>query len=138
MKLELIESMATAMEDTIIGAIIKSETLKDLVDNANCVDLYIRYEPFSGDKETFNIYYGSVYNEDEYKRFINYKDLPYINLRTDDFDVNIKADSFERECFIEVIEHDKTLINEVIERQLNGEKLSQEEIWEILNRDKNA
>lgn len=104
MKLELQESMATAMEDTVVGAIVKSETIKDLVDNFICADFYISYTNVSSDKEEFRIYCSGVYDPDEYKRFINHKDLPYINLRTDDFDVNIIADSFEQECYIEVIE----------------------------------
>lgn len=136
MKIELTESMATAMEDTIIGAIYKSETLKDLINNANCVDLSIHYTNVSEDEESFRIYYGSVYNKDEYERFINHNKLPYINLRTDDFDIDIKADSFERECFIEVVEHDKTRINEVIKRMLNGEKFSQDEVYEMVIGDK--
>lgn len=102
MKVILTESACFHMEDTIIGAIAKSKNIDNLIKNANCLDLFITYENNLGNKDVFKIYYAGVYNEDEYNRFAKNKYLPKIKLLTDDYDIIINEDKFERECTISI------------------------------------
>lgn len=105
MKIELTESMPFYMEDTIIGAIVESETVGDLVDNARCLELSVVYTDNSGQRSVFSIHNGGAHDKNEHSRFLKCGKLSKIKLLTDYYDVSIKADRFESECVIYVTEY---------------------------------
>lgn len=105
MKIELTESMPFYMEDTIIGAIVESETVGDLVKSARCLELSVIYTDKSSRRNVFSIHNGGAYDKDEYSRFLKCGELSKIELLTDYYDVSIKADTFESECVINVTEY---------------------------------
>lgn len=102
MKIELMESHHFAMKNTVIGAISKSRTVGDLVDNFSCLDFFISYEYNLGDRRVFHIYNGGFLDTDEYNKFMKYRGLSKIDLLNDHYDVSIIADSFESECFVKI------------------------------------
>ena len=102
MKVMLTQCSGISMEDTIIGSLAKSKTIDDLIKNTKCLDLFIIYENALGNIDIFKIYYGGFYNKTEYDRFAKNKHLPKINLSTDDYDIIINEDKFERECTISI------------------------------------
>lgn len=105
MKIELTESMPFYMDSTIIGAIVESESVGDLVDNARCLELSVVYTDSSGNRNVFWICNGGAHDKKEHSRFLKCGNLSKIELLTDYYDVSIKADTFESECVIYITEY---------------------------------
>lgn len=103
MKLIIRESNHLDMNNTIVGHLVEFNKLKPFVEalynDSRYLDLRVGFENNDGEKIGYILINGAAKNEDEFKSFKKNKALN-LNILTDSYDITIKADEFERECFI--------------------------------------
>ena len=105
MKLIMRESNHLDMKNTVVGYLVDCNKLKQFVEflynDSDYLELRVGFENNDGEKTGYILINGAAKNDDEFKRFKNNKALN-LNLLADIYEITIKTDEFERECFIYV------------------------------------
>lgn len=106
MQLNMSEADHIAMEDTIVGLLAKCETIKDLVknlENSKYLYFYIDFTGSNNKNETYCLKKDShECIKEELDKLKENIELCSLSLRSDEYNVIINVDEFEKEVYIKV------------------------------------